>query len=133
MKQISIFLENRQGTLFNVTDLLARNNIDIEAVSLADTTDFGIMRCIVDAPDKALRILKENGYTASTTDVIAVEVPDVPGGLSSVLRIMHENGLNVEYLYSFVRTSNEKAMILFRIAESNSREILESNGIKVLD
>ena len=110
LKQISVFLENKQGTLAEATKVLGENGIDLIALSIADTADFGIMRCIVNQPDKALALLAEHGFAASTTEVLAVEVPDQPGGLASVLMLLDKNDLNVEYLYSFARTPQRKCV-----------------------
>jgi len=106
--QISVFIENKSGRLYEICDLLGRNNLNIRALSLADTSDFGILRLIMSDPEKAYRLLKENEFTVGKTDVIAVEVPDVPGGLASVLKVLSDNNVNVEYMYAFV----EKAGIL---------------------
>lgn len=133
LKQISVFLENTQGTLAQVTKLLAEHEIDLVAMSIADTLDFGIMRCIVNKPQKALQVLKEGGFTASTTEVLAIEVPDKPGGLNSVLQILDANNINVEYLYSFVRTPSDNALILFRVEDNDKCiKILKEKGINVL-
>ena len=133
VKQISVFLENKKGRLFKLTQALAKDNIDLIAVSIADTANFGILRCIVNDPEKALKVLKEAGYTANTTDVLAVEVPDKPGGLASVLEILTAEDLSVEYLYSFVRTKNEGALILFRVEEmERAIGILAKNNINIL-
>lgn len=120
LKQISVFLENKKGSLLDVTKTLGDLKIDLIALSIADTTDFGIMRCIVNSPEEALKALQDNGFTASTTEVMAVEVPDEPGGLASVLQLMYDNDINVEYLYSFVRTKNDNALILFRVENTDA-------------
>ena len=129
LKQISVFLENKQGTLAEATKVLGENGIDLIALSIADTADFGIMRCIVNQPDKALALLAEHGFAASTTEVLAVEVPDQPGGLASVLMLLDKN---VEYLYSFVRTPNENALIMFRVEDTEKcAALLKENSIRV--
>ena len=132
LKQISVFLENKQGTLAKATKVFGDNGIDLIALSIADTADFGIMRCIVNKPEQALTLLAEEGFAASTTEVLAVEVPDQPGGLSSVLALMDANELNVEYLYSFVRTPNENALIMFRVEDTEKCEaLLRQNDIRL--
>ena len=132
LKQISVFLENKQGTLAEATKVLGENGIDLIALSIADTADFGIMRCIVNQPDKALALLAEHGFAASTTEVLAVEVPDQPGGLASVLMLLDKNDLNVEYLYSFVRTPNENALIMSRVEDTEKcAALLKENSIRV--
>lgn len=100
-KQISVFLENKAGRLAHVTRVLGEAGINIRALSIADTSDFGILRIIVNDPEKAYRILKEADFTVSETEVIAVQVPDSPGGLATVLEQMSDADLNIEYLYAF--------------------------------
>ena len=133
LRQISVFLENKKGRLAIATKLLGDRGIDLVALSIADTTDFGIMRCLVDRPDEAIAVLSENGFTASTTEVLAVQVPDVPGGLAHVLQIIDDAGINVEYLYSFVRNSGYNALIIFRLSDIGRAERLcEEKGVKTL-
>jgi hypothetical protein len=132
-RQISVFLENKRGKLAEVTGVLADNNIDMWAISIADTTNFGILRIIVDDPDKAVDVIRNAGYTVSTTEVLAVEVPDQPGGLHQVLDILRKEGISIEYLYSFVRRPAEKALILFKVDCLNDAvDILKRTGISVL-
>src|SRR5690554_1516581 len=100
VKQISVFLENKTGRLAAVTDTLAVNGINIRALSIADTSDFGILRLIVDQPDKAYEVLKTGEFTVSVTDVIGVEMPDQPGGLAKVLKELENAEINIEYLYA---------------------------------
>lgn len=134
IKQISVFIENKKGRLAKITDVLAQEGIDLIALSIADTTNFGIMRCIVNDPDKAITVLKQNGFTASTTEVFVVEVRDEPGGLASVLRVLDDADISVEYLYSFVRTPNENALILFRVENIETAvATLKRSGINLLE
>ncbi|GAB4169965.1 MAG: ACT domain-containing protein [Geothermobacteraceae bacterium] len=114
VQQISIFIENKTGRLAEVTRVLGNAGINIRALSLADTSDFGILRLIVDTPDRALQVLKADGFTVSKTEVIAVEVPDRPSGLNSILEKLDQAGINVEYMYAFVERSGENAIIIFR-------------------
>jgi len=133
VEQISIFLENKPGSLENVTKLLRDANINIRTLSLADTTDFGILRLIVNDIDTALNVLKENGLRVSRTNVVAVEVPDRPGGLHSILETLSKNGINVEYLYAFVERSGENAVIIFRFdALDAAIDVLLKNGFTVM-
>ena len=114
VEQISIFLENKPGGLSGVTKVLKDSGINIRALSLADTSDFGILRLIVDDVNKAKKVLNENGFAVGRTHVIAVEVPDKPGGLHSILDLLTREGINVEYMYAFVERSGENAVIIFR-------------------
>jgi len=114
VEQIAVFLENKSGRLAEITAVLAENNINIRALSVADTADFGILRLIVDNVEAAKKVLKENGCTVGKTNVIAVEVPDRVGGLASVLKTIETAGLNVEYMYAFVNKSGENAVLIFR-------------------
>jgi hypothetical protein len=133
VEQISIFLENKPGALENVTRLLKDANINIRTLSLADTSDFGILRLIVNDVSKALKMLNDNGLRVSRTTVVAVEVPDRPGGLHSILEILAKNGINVEYLYAFVEKSGENAVIIFRFdSPDNAIDVLLKNGFIVL-
>ena len=133
VKQISVFLENKSGRLAAVTRALADASINIRALSIADTSDFGILRLIVDKPDLAFRVLQENSFTVSTTEVIAVEMPDQPGGLADVLQILDTKTINLEYLYAFIGQANHKAMNIFRVEQIDlAIEVLTKNGIKLL-
>jgi hypothetical protein len=133
VEQISIFLENKPGGLEEVTRILKDAQINIRTLSLADTTDFGILRLIVNNVEMANRVLKEHGFRFSKTTVVAVEVPDRPGGLHSILEVLSKNGINVEYLYAFVERSGENAVIIFRLdAPDKAIEVLQKNGMTVL-
>jgi hypothetical protein len=133
VEQISIFLENKPGGLEDVTRILKDAQINIRTLSLADTTDFGILRLIVNDVDKASRVLKEQGYRISRTTVVAVEVPDRPGGLHGILEVLSKNGINVEYLYAFVERSGENAVIIFRFdAPEAAIDVLQKSGLTVL-
>lgn len=133
VKQISIFLENKSGRLAQVTRVLGDNGINIRALSIADTTDFGILRLIVNDPDLACRVLKEAGFTVSATDVIAVEVVDEPGGLAKVLAILREANLNIEYLYAFLQKVSNAALVVFRVEQLDEAiAALQAEGIRIL-
>jgi len=133
VEQISILLENKPGALENVTRLLKDANINIRTLSLADTSDFGILRLIVNDVSTALKMLNDNGLRVSRTTVVAVEVPDRPGGLHSILEVLAKNGINVEYLYAFVEKSGENAVIIFRFdSPDNAIDVLLKNGFIVL-
>jgi hypothetical protein len=132
-EQISIFLENKSGRLAEVTDLLARNGINIRALSLADTTDFGIFRLIVSDPPKALGLLKESGFTVTSNEVVPVAVPDRPGGLAGILNALKGNSINVEYMYAFVQRSEGNAVLIFRFDNTDQAvAALTAAGIRML-
>ena len=133
IKQISIFIENRSGRLAAIASLLGREGINIRTLSLADTSDFGILRVIVDKPDAACALLKREGFTYSMTDVVAVEVADKPGGLAAVLEILAKGGINVEYMYAFVEKSSGQAVLVFRFDDvPKALQVLASGGVRVL-
>ena len=134
VKQISIFLENKSGRLAQVTRVLGNNNINIRALSIADTTDFGILRLIVNNPDSAYQVLKEAGFTVSTTDVIAVEVKDDPGGLAKVLEILQNVSINIEYLYAFLQKATNAALVVFRVEQLDEAiKVLQENNVSILE
>jgi hypothetical protein len=133
LKQISVFLENKAGRLAEVTKLLGESGINLRALSLADTIDFGVLRLIVDDPEKALEVLRENGFTASQTDVLGVEVPDRPGGLANILQILAPEGINVEYMYAFVEKSGDNALVVFRVEDvDRTVGVLQRAGVKLV-
>lgn len=133
-KQISVFLENKAGRLSHVTRVLGEAGINIRALSIADTSDFGILRIIVSDPEKAYRILKEADFTVSETEVIAVQVPDSPGGLATVLEQMSDADLNIEYLYAFLGTSGNDALVIFKVEDfERARQTFTEKGIRFLD
>ncbi len=124
------FSKTATGRLDDVTEILGANKINIRALSLADTCDFGILRLIVNRPDKAYAALRKAGFTTSFTEVIAVEVPDNPGGLAGVLKIFREANLNVEYLYAFVEKRCQGAVVIFRLEEiDRAIGILQQKGL----
>ncbi|PLX49911.1 MAG: amino acid-binding protein [Desulfobulbaceae bacterium] len=133
VEQIAIFLENKTGRMAEITAILAQNGINIRAMSLADTADFGILRLIVNDTGKARSILKENGFTVGTTDVLVVEVSDKPGGLAKVLQIIKEGNLNIEYMYAFTQKSGETGLIIFRFDEiERAIDLLAEADIRIL-
>jgi hypothetical protein len=133
VEQISIFLENKPGGLEKVTKILRDVNINIRTMAVADTSDFGIVRMIVNDVETATRVLKENGFTVSRTTVVAVEVPDRPGGLHSILEVIAKGNVNIAYMYAFVEKSGENAVMLFRFDQQDKAiDVLLKNGINVL-
>jgi len=114
IRQMSVFLENKVGRIMELTEVLGQNQINIRALSLADTSDFGILRMIVNDIEKAMKVLRERGFIVKESYVVAAEVPDRPGGLASVLKILGKRGINVEYMYAFFEQPEDKALLIFR-------------------
>ena len=135
VNQLSVFLENKSGRLAKVTRVLGERDINISALSIADTTDFGILRLIVNKPEEAHELLKSEGFVVTQTEVIAVCIPDKPGGLAGVLAILEEAGINIEYLYAFVGNTNTKnALVIFRVEDCDKAvEVLKNKGVRVVD
>jgi len=132
VEQISIFIENTEGRLAEVTAILRDANINIRALSLADTTDFGVLRLIVNDNDKAEQTLKKEGFTVGRTKVMAVEIYDEPGGLNKVLDPLCENEVNVEYMYAFANPQCKNAIMMFRFNDyDKALKILDQKNIKV--
>ncbi len=134
IKQISVFLENKPGTLKKLTSVMAKNKIDMRATSLAETKDFGIARIIVDDALEAVNTLKENDFVASLTSVLAVEIPDEAGGLDKLLEVFADADVNIEYMYAFPgRGTNNHAYMIFRVADTKAAEAkLTGKGLKLL-
>ncbi|NLV25424.1 MAG: ACT domain-containing protein [Deltaproteobacteria bacterium] len=133
VNQISIFVENKKGRLAEVTKILGEAGVNIRALFLADTSDFGVLRLIVNDSDQAQEVLRKNGITVSKTEVVAVAVPDHPAGLYSVLEPLQQRGINVEYMYAFVDHYGDKAIVIFRFDNSDEAiRVLTEHGIAVL-
>lgn len=133
VEQIAIFLENKAGRMADITAILAQNGINIRAMSLADTADFGILRLIVNDTARARQILKENGFTVGSTQVVVAEVEDKPGGLARVLQVIKECELNIEYMYAFTQKSGETGLIIFRFDElDRAIDQLVKSGVRLL-
>ena len=133
VEQISVFLENKAGRLAEVTSILAEANINIRALSLADTSDFGILRLIVNDNNKAKEELKKAGFAVAKTEVVAVEVSDQPGGLHHILRILKKANVNVEYMYAFVQQNGAHAVLIFRFDNlGEALRILKDNDVRVI-
>lgn len=133
VEQIAIFLENKSGRLAEITQILARNGINIRALSLADTADFGILRLLVNDIQKAEAVLKESNFTVGRTEVCVIETPDKPGGLATVLQVIKEAELNVEYMYAFSQRSGETGLIIFRFDDLDTAiQALVKAGVRVL-
>ena len=133
VKQITVFLENKCGRLASVAKVIGDEEINIRAFSVADTTDFGILRLIVSDPERTYDVLQKAQYTVRLTDVIAAQIPDHPGGLAQVLSLMEEAGINIEYLYAFVAQVSGDALVVFRVENSKvAEQLMLGKGIKVL-
>jgi hypothetical protein len=132
IKQLSIFVENKVGRLQSIIDALGENDVNISALSIADTTDFGILRIIVDNPDKAKLVLKGMGVISKTTDVIAVYIDDRTGGLASVLNVVTKAGISIEYMYAFLGRKEGKALMVLKADDEEMAEkVLSQNGISL--
>lgn len=133
VQQLTVFLENHQGQLVQVTDLLGKNGIDMRALSIADTQDFGILRLIVSDTQKALTVLKNNDYLVQITEVVGVSIPDRAGELSRALALLDQANINIEYLYAFLTNTAGSAQMVFRVADNGAAaKVLEDAGYQVL-
>ena len=134
VEQLAVFIENKQGRLQEITKILGGAGIDLCMLTLADTSDFGILRAITSDNKKAVKVLRDKGFTVTTNNLICVEVPDKPGGLASVLALLDANNFGIEYLYSFAHTNDKRAVILFRAEDdSAAAAMLKKNGVTLLD
>lgn len=132
--QISVFLENRKGRLYEVCSILGDAGINIRALTIAETESFGVLRMVVDKPSEAADLFRKKGITANMTDVVAAEVPDTPGGLANVLKTLSDNDVNVEYMYGFVEKQSENALLVFRFDNpERAAQVLRENGLAVID
>ena len=132
--QISVFIENKIGALSEVTELLGGAGVDLRALSLADTTEFGVLRLIVNDPNNALKLLREAGFAVSVTKTLAVPIHDVPGGLAKVLKVLLEEGISVEYAYAFISRKQGDAYVILRVADAaHARKILIKHGVNMPD
>ena len=133
LKQLTVFVENKQGTVVYVTDALANNNINIRALSIAETEGFGILRLIVDNQATAESVLAEAGYLIKTTDVVGVKIGDAPGKLSGALKVLNEAGINMEYLYAFMSRTERHAYVVLRVENNAEAEAaLENAGYHII-
>ena len=133
VKQLSIFVENKSGRLADIIDAIAAAGIDIRAVSIADTTDFGILRLIVDKPDEAEKGLKSMGLTVRLSDVIAIEISDTPGGFASALNVLKDRDVEIEYAYAFISRDEGRACVILRVDDNDKAiKLFGENGVKIL-
>ena len=134
VKQISIFIENKEGRIKKAINTLAEENINIRALSIADTTKYGILRLIVSDNEKSIDALEKDGFIVKENEVIILAVPDKPNGLNSTLAVFDENGINLEYLYAFVSTKSDEAIVVMRLENMEKAfEALENSDVKILD
>ncbi|MBN1482867.1 ACT domain-containing protein [candidate division KSB1 bacterium] len=133
VRQISVFMENRAGRLQEITSILAKANINLRALSLADTSDFGILRLIVDRPDDAVKILRTEGFTIRENTVIACAIADHPGGLNSILNVLTKEGISIEYMYGFLGKHKDEAVMIIRVENTETAiETLLEGGFTLL-
>lgn len=134
IKQLSVFLENTSGRLAEVTSILGEAGINIRAMTIADTADFGILRIVVDKESKTIELLESNGFTIRETEVLGLEVPDRPGGLAKILKIFHENGVNIEYLYVTLEKNKENAIVIFKVEDiKHGLKIIRDHKLAAVD
>ena len=133
LKQLTVFVENKQGTVVSVTDALAKNEINIRALSIAETEGFGILRLIVDNEALAEKVLADEGYLIKITKVVGVKIGDAPGKLSAALKVLNEAGINMEYLYAFMARTERHAYVVLRVEDNAQAEaVLEQNGFHII-
>jgi len=133
IKQLSIFIENTTGRLYEVCSLLGDNGINIRALTIAESPEFGIVRIVVDKEDKALDVLKSRNIITKVADIVALEIGDTPGGLAQVLKVLAGNDINVEYMYGFVERANDKALMVFKFVDVDKAiSVLQKNNIKIV-
>jgi len=133
VEQLSVFVENKPGKLVEALETLGDAKVDLRALSLADTSDFGILRVIVDKPDKALEVLSKAGFLVKSNEVLAVVIGDKPGGLAAILRLLSESGVDIEYTYAFVAHSRDNAYVIIRVVNNAAAvEVLTKSGITLL-
>jgi hypothetical protein len=132
IKQISLFVENKPGRMAKVSKTLSDAGVNIRAMTIAEAGDFGVIRMVVDTPEKGYQILRDKGFTVSTTDVLAVEMKDTPGGLYEIVNTLGENKLNVDYAYAFVTAKAQSAMLILRVDDiARARSVLGAQGVKI--
>ena len=133
IKQLTVFVQNKKGTIVSVTDILAKNNINIRALSIAETEDFGILRLIVNDETAAKKVLSEQGYLIKVVDVVGVKIGDEPGKLTAALDVLDKTGINVEYLYAFMARTEKHAYVVLRVEDNESAEAaLSDAGFKMI-
>ena len=133
IKQLTVFVENKQGALVSITDTLSKNNINLRALSIAETQDFGMLRLIVNDTETAEKVLKEEGYLIKVNDVVGVKIGDTPGKLSAALRVLDEKKINMDYLYAFMARTEKHAYVVIRVEDNDAAEkALEYAGFHMI-
>ena len=133
IKQLTVFIQNKKGTVASVTEILSKNNVNLRALSIAETQDFGILRLVVNDNETAERVLTENGYLIKNIDVVGVKIGDEPGQLTSALNVLDYAGINVEYLYAFMARTEKHAYVVLRVEENDEAEgVLVNAGFKLI-
>ncbi len=132
LKQISLFVENKPGRMAKVAKTLSDAGVNIRAMTIAEAGDFGVIRMVVDKPEHGYQVLRDSGFTVSATDVLAVEMRDIPGGLYEIVNALGESNINVDYAYAFVTAKAEKAMLIMRVDDiARARDVLAGKGVKI--
>ena len=133
IKQLTVFIQNKKGTVASVTEILSKNNVNLRALSIAETQDFGILRLVVNDNETAERVLTENGYLIKNIEVVGVKIGDEPGQLTSALNVLDHAGINVEYLYAFMARTEKHAYVVLRVEENDEAEgVLVKAGFKLI-
>ena len=133
IKQISIFIENTPGRVISIIRILEEQNIDIRALSLSDTSDFGILRLIVSDPERACHALRENGSTVRITEVLGIGIDDRPGGLGQAVQLLSDQGVNIEYMYAFTSPYHDHAYVILRVEDNElASSVLQQGGVELL-
>ena len=133
IKQLTVFVQNKKGTVVSVTDILSKNNVNLRALSIAETKDFGILRLIVNDEETAERVLTENGYLIKVIDVVGVKIGDAPGKLTEALSVLDKADINVEYLYAFMARTEKHAYVVLRVEDNGAAEsVLTGSGFKMI-
>ena len=134
VKQISVFVENKPGKLLDIVRILKRENVDMRALSIGETSDYGILRLIVDKPDEALMALSQGGFVCSATPVIAIKIPDEPGSLERVLSVLANDGISIEYTYAFLMNEKNAACLVLRVPDNERAvKVLQKSGVEIFN
>ena len=134
VKQLSIFIENKKGHLATLTNVIKERGIDIRAISVFDTNEFGILRLVVDDPETALVTVRNAGYAAKISEILAVEIEDKPGSLNKIFKLFDDKGINIEYIYSFVLRQQGAPLIVLKVDKTEeAAKLLRENGVRLVE